>query len=97
MIIKEIKKLAPSFIRGILTTSTHSKEESKFVQFILKKMPLNFLIKPDFISCAYEDLSFVKRKSKRTPVIAWTITSKEIQNNLPPFVKNIIFENYIPR
>ena len=97
LIIKEIKKLAPSFIRGVLTTSTHAKEESKTVQFVLKHMPFNFLIKPDFISCAYEDLEFVKRKSKRTPVIAWTITSKEIQNNLPPFVKNIIFENYIPR
>ncbi len=97
LIIKEIKKLAPSFIRGILTTASHSKEESKLVQFVLKKMPLNFLIKPDFISCDYLDLAFVKSKSKRTPVIAWTITSSEIQNSLPPFVKNIIFENYIPR
>ena len=96
MIIKKIKSLAPEFIRGILTTKTHSKGESKMVQFILKNMPFNFIIKPDFISCAFEDLSLVRKKAKTLPVIAWTIESQNVADGLPNFVSNYIFENFMP-
>ena len=59
-------------------------------------MLLNFLIKPDFISYSFEDLPLKKRKLKKTPLISWTLTNQEDYEKIKPFVKNIIFERFIP-
>ena len=93
--IKRVKKLAPNFICGIL--GTHEKERGRITNFVLKHLSFNFMIKPDFISYNKEGLKFVKRKAKKTPVIAWTITDEKERQSLPPFVKNVIFENFIPK
>lgn len=93
--IKRVKTLAPDFICGIL--GTHKKERGRITNFVLKHLCFNFLIKPDFISYNKGGLKFVKRKAKKTPVIAWTILNEKERENLPPFVKNIIFENFIPK
>ena len=93
--IKRVRKLAPNIICGIL--GTHTKEKGIITNFVLKHLSFNFMIKPDFISYNKEGLKFVKRKAKKTPVIAWTITDEKERNSLPPFVKNIIFENFIPK
>nr|MBO4518396.1 glycerophosphodiester phosphodiesterase [Clostridia bacterium] len=92
--IKRVKRLAPEFICGVL--GTHKKERGRITNFVLKHLCFNFMIKPDFISFHKEGLKFVKRKSKKTPVIAWTVKDEKERENLPPFVKNIIFENFIP-
>ena len=94
--IKRVKKLAPEFVRGILATKTHSKDLPFIKRKIVQNMSLNFLIKPDFISYSFEDLPLKKCKTKKTPVITWTVTSQEIFNKVKPFVKNIIFEHFIP-
>lgn len=96
LIIKQIKKLAPEFIRGILATETHAKKYSAFKRWVLKNMPFNFLIKPDFISYSFEDLPLKKSKTKNIPVITWTITDKLAAEKVKPFAKNIIFEHFIP-
>ena len=75
--IKKVKKLAPSFIRGILGRHD-AKNKSAFTRLIVKKMLLNFLIKPDFISYSYKGIPKYTKKSKKIPVIAWTVTSAEI-------------------
>lgn len=93
--IKRVKKLAPEFICGIL--GTHEKERGRIANFILKHLSFNFMIKPDFISYNKKGLKHVKRKSKKTPVITWTVLNEKERDNLPPFVKNIIFENFIPQ
>ncbi len=93
--IKKVKKLAPSFIRGILATQDAGKK-SAITNYIVKKMPLNFLIKPDFISYDYKGIPKYAKKTKKMPVISWTITSKEIETTVRPFIDNIIFEHYIP-
>lgn len=94
--IKRVKKLAPHFIRGILATKAHGKRLPFIKRKIVKNMSLNFLIKPDFISYSFEDLPLKKRKTKNIPVITWTITSKNIYDEIKPFAKNIIFEKFIP-
>ncbi|MBQ7236875.1 MAG: hypothetical protein IJX03_06980, partial [Clostridia bacterium] len=96
MIIKKIKKLAPEFIRGILATKYHCKKEKASYRYILKNMPFNFLIKPDFISYSYEDLSLKKSKTKNIPVITWTIINQETADKIKPYAKNIIFEKFKP-
>ena len=93
--IKRVKKLAPEFVCGIL--GTHEKERGRITNYVLKHLSFNFMIKPDFISYHKEGLKFVKRKAKKTPVIAWTVTDEKERQSLPPFVKNIIFENFIPK
>jgi hypothetical protein len=60
-------------------------------------MPLNWLIKPDFISYSYTGLPLKKRKVKNTPVITWTITNQETADKVKPYAKNIIFEKFIPK
>ncbi len=94
--IRKVKKLAPKFIRGILGTVTHGKQESAFNKFFLKNLPLNFLLKPDFISYSFEDLPLKKCIKKNIPVIAWTVTDQETERLIAPYAKNIIFENYVP-
>lgn len=94
--IKEVKKLAPEFIRGILGTKTHSEGLSSFKRRILKNLSLNFIIKPDFISYSFIDLPLKKRIIKDIPVITWTVTDKETAEKVKPHAKNIIFENFIP-
>ncbi|MBE7086776.1 MAG: glycerophosphodiester phosphodiesterase [Clostridiales bacterium] len=95
LIINKIRKLAPEFIRGILATNV-AEEESKFTQYVVKNMPLNFLIKPDFISYYYGGIPLKKGKLKDKPLICWTVTDKEIYQKVKPYVNNIIFENFIP-
>ncbi|MBO4252137.1 MAG: glycerophosphodiester phosphodiesterase [Clostridia bacterium] len=92
--IKRAKKLAPHIVCGIL--GTHEKERGRITNFVLKHLCFNFIIKPDFISFHKGGLKFVKRKSRKTPVIAWTILNEKERQSLPPFIKNFIFENFIP-
>ncbi len=94
--INRVKKLAPEFIRGILA-DTFNLDKSKLARFIVRKMPLNFLCKPDFLSINYKSLPLKIRKVKNRPVLAWTITSSEIADQIKPYSQNIIFENFIPK
>ena len=91
--LMRLKKLAPEFIRGVLGSS---KVENCGVlkRFIVKKMPLNRLVKPHFISYYYKDLPI---KNKRNlPTLAWTVTDSETTDSLKGKADNIIFENFIP-
>lgn len=94
--IKRVKKLAPSFIRGILGTKIYSKGSPFIKRKVIENLSLNFLIKPDFISYSYQDLPLKKRKTKNIPLITWTITSQDIADKVKPLAKNIIFEHFIP-
>lgn len=91
----KIKKLAPNVLRGILSTKL-VKGESFINTFVVKSMALNFLCKPNFISYEYKCLPVKKRKAKNLPIIAWTVTDKEIELQARKSAKNVIFENYIP-
>ncbi len=93
--ILKVKKLAPEFFRGVLGTH-EDKESSPFVRWLIKKMPLNRLIKPDFISYNYGGLPLKKSVVKNTGVITWTVTSKEIYDKVKPYAQNIIFEHFMP-
>ncbi len=90
--IIKTKKLAPEYIRGILGGKVSG---SKFKRFIVKKMPLNFLAKPDFIS--YRHSSLPIKKKVKVPIICWTVTNSEQEERAKAYAKNIIFENFIPR
>ena len=94
--IRRVKKLAPHFIRGILATKTYGVKLKPFTRSVVKNMSLNFLIKPDFISYSHEDLPLKPSKTKRAPVIAWTITNETDKATAMRYAKNVIFEGFIP-
>ncbi len=96
--LKELKALAPFILRGILTTQDkeHLKEETALTKFVIKNMPFNTAIEPDFISCYHGSLPLKDKKVKNTAVLAWTVTSESIAKTLHPQAHNIIFENFTP-
>ena len=94
--INKIKKLAPEFIRGILASKTPDTK-SIIEKFVVKFMPFNFLIKPDFISYEFTGLPLRKRKRKNKALLSWTVTDQFTYDDIKPHVNNIIFENFIPR
>ncbi len=95
--LRKIKRLAPSFIRGVLGTASKGGDASKMKKFLVKHMALNFLVKPDFISYDFIAYPLKERKVKRKVKLAWTITSEDEYKTVKPFVDNIIFEKFIPK
>lgn len=95
LIINKIRKLAPEFTRGILA-SKFPDTQSKIEKFVVKRMPLNFLCKPQFISYDFNGLPLKKSKRHNLPVIAWTVRSKKTFEEIKDFCDNIIFEEFIP-
>ena len=96
--INKVKKLAPEFIRGILSSNDYEdlKNEKPHIRFIIKNMALNFLIKPDFVSYKYTGIPLSKRKTKNKAVLSWTVTDEKTYARIKPHVTNVIFENFIP-
>lgn len=92
----KLKKLAPTFIRGVLGTESEAKDKGFLTRVMLKRLLLNFLIKPDFISYSYSGLPLKKRKTKNKTVLAWTITDNQTFEKIKTFCDNVIFENFIP-
>ena len=96
--IKRVKNLAPKFIRGILGTNDKADCDNAFKRFIIRALPLNFLIKPDFISYRHSGLPLKKRKVKNKCVLAWTLTDQTSTDKARlNGADNIIFENFIPK
>jgi glycerophosphoryl diester phosphodiesterase len=94
--IYRLRKLAPDFICGILGTP-NAKEEKPFIRWLVKSLALNFLAKPQFISYDFTALPLPKRKTKKLPVLAWTVTSQQDFDKIKSHCNNIIFENFIPQ
>ena len=97
LLIKKVKAFAPEFIRGILGSDLKTDLLPAYKKFVVKNMPLNFLIKPDFISYDYKCLPLKKALKKRYPVISWTLTSQQDADKIKPHALNVIFEHFIPK
>ena len=91
--IIKLKKLDKTVIRGILST-TDAGEATKLEKFVVAKMPLNFLAKPDFVSIDFRDYPIKKSLSKKYATLAWTLTTQINYNKVKPFVDNVIYEGF---
>lgn len=98
--IRWFKKNKPEIYCGQLSGGFSNGDEniSKFTKFVLKRMLLNKLIKPDFISyeAKYLPNKYVD-KFKNLPVLAWVVKSEEEEKRVRKFANNIIFENFEPQ
>jgi len=90
------KKHAPEIIRGMLSSYFNDIELPFFYKFLVKRLSLFKFVKPDFISYNHEDLPNKFVQKRKVPVIAWTITSQEMENEVLQKADNVVFENYIP-
>lgn len=89
----EMKKYAPSVLRGQLACS-YEKFTPK--RYVVKNMNLNPLTKPDFISYCTEDLPFRKARRKETALLAWTVRTQDEYERIKGIADNVIFENIRP-
>ena len=95
-----LKRLAPKIKRGQLATCNFPESTLFLQKIISKNMLLNFLIKPDFVTYDYTCIPQKKLsnfRKKKGPIIAYTITSPDIEKVTRAHVDNIIFEHYIPK
>ncbi|MGN1223041.1 MAG: glycerophosphodiester phosphodiesterase family protein [Christensenellales bacterium] len=88
---------APNVLRGQLS-SYFKNEKLNFVKkILLKKLKLNKISSPNFISYHAEDLPNKYCKKTNLPILAWTIRSQEEYLKIIKYVDNIIFENFEPK
>ena len=82
-------------IRGQLVSNFKNKKMNVLKKLILSKMLLNFLVKPDFISC---DIKYVRSKKikkirRNHLVLGWTVRNKSDLNSAKAYCDNFIVEN----
>lgn len=88
---------APHILRGQLASYfTKSEVSGGFKRYFLKRLKLNNISVPDFISYNAEYLPNKYVTRTKLPVLAWTIRSNADMERVLPHCDNIIFEKFIP-
>jgi len=85
------KKNRPDYIRGLLLDA----KEDRFLKIKLADIVLYKMCKPNFLSCDYKlyNKKYVKKFRKNDLILAWTIDSKELLNQVKDCFDNYICEN----
>lgn len=102
-ILKWFKDNAPHIMRGqnsCYFNLEHDKIIPFFKRLILKRMWLNSISDPHFISYQTDNLPnfyVKKRRNKKLPLLAWPVTNQQEYNRVMKYVDNIIFENFEPK
>ncbi len=97
-VLSYIKQHAPKMLRGQLSASFKGEKLAFLKKFLLKRLALNRVSEPHFIS--YEAAALPNRwvrKNKHLPLLAWTIRSQEEYLKIAKFCDNIVFENFKPK
>lgn len=89
------KKHAPNIIRGQLVSNFKTKKMFILKKIFLKNMFLNFITKPDFISCNkyYLKSKKIRRLRRKKIVLAWTIRNINDLDRYKKYADNFICEN----
>ncbi len=90
------KTNAPDIPRGQLSSFFKGENLSFFKKLLLKKLRLNKVSCPDFISYNAENLPNRYCNHAKLPILAWTIRSQEEYMKVIKYCDNIIFENFTP-
>ena len=86
-----------NIIIGQLVSDFKNNQMNFIKKFTLKKMFLNFIIKPDFISCNLNYLSRkkIKKLRKNKLILGWTVRTIHQYEKYKDLCDNIIFENIL--
>lgn len=90
------KKNAPQIPRGQLSCFFDKKDLGFFKRFVLKRLKMNKVSSPDFISYNHANLPNKYVTKTKLPTLAWTVRSNAEMEKCLPYCNNIIFENFIP-
>lgn len=90
------KKNAPQIPRGQLSCFFDKKDLGFFKRFVLKRLKMNKVYSPDFISYNHANLPNKYVTKTKLPTLAWTVRSNAEMEKCLPYCDNIIFENFIP-
>ena len=90
------KKNAPQIPRGQLSCFFDKKDLGFFKRFVLKRLKMNKVSSPDFISYNHANLPNKYVTKTKLPTLAWTVRSNAEMEKCLPYCYNIIFENFIP-
>ena len=90
------KKNAPQIMRGQLSCYFEGADLGFFKRYFLKRLKLNKVSSPDFISYKFDELpnKFVSKTD--LPVLAWTIRSNADMEKALPYCNNINFHFDLP-
>ncbi len=95
--LEYFRENAEEFIRGQLSCFFAKSELSGALKrSILKKLKLNKVSKPDFVSYRFNDLPNKYVTKTSLPVLAWIIRSNADLESVKPYCDNIIFEKFTP-
>jgi glycerophosphoryl diester phosphodiesterase len=100
-VLEYFRHHAPEIKRGILSALFKKHQLPSFIKrYVLSRMLLNNIAKPDFITYRHECLpnKFVNKyvKKHNVPVIAWTLENQAETDKVKPNCDNYIFEGFIP-
>lgn len=89
---------APEIKRGILSCYFKNEKLSFAKKFILKRLRMNRICKPNFIAYDGKKLPnrWVTKCENELPVIAWNITSQQEYLEVVKYSDNVIFEGFEP-
>lgn len=90
------KDNAPHILRGQLSTFFHKGDISLIKRFVLKRLKMNHVSCPDFISYNFKNLPNKYVTRTQLPVLAWTVRSNAEMETALKSCDNIIFEKFIP-
>ena len=91
------KNNAPNILRGQLSSFFKNEDLSFIKKAILKRLRLNKISNPNFISYNAENLPNRYCNKCKLPILAWTVRSQEEYLKVIKFADNIIFENFEPK
>ncbi len=92
------KNHAPEIWRGQLSCFFKGEKMSIVKKGLLKRLSLNKIGNPDFISYHAEDLpNKWVRKHENLPILAWTVNSQQKYLRAVQYSDNIIFEDFVPK
>ena len=102
LILRWLKKHSPETIRGQLVGAkvSYIASQGPVRAFVLSKLLLNFLARPDFVAYDVEAAGFrapkIQRALFRTPLAAWTVRDDKLFRECLERGEMPIFENFTP-
>ena len=94
--LEYFEKHAPQYMRGQLSANFGKGDLPFWRRYLLKRLKLNKVSKPDFISYEASALPNPYVSATKLPVLAWTIRSNGDMESVLPYCDNIIFEKFTP-
>ena len=92
IIVKRFEKLAPEFIRGMLTTSVNGMKVPKIVMWFMRNYLFKLFMKLDFLNIGLNELPNDLKHAKNYPVICYTAKTPEDIKKAELYADNVIFE-----